>query len=85
MGLPHSGLLITDLGLRGIDGCALLQQLRARPAAKVQPTPAVAVSAYARLDDSAAAKAAGFDYHTSKPIDADTFIAALVALVRRHL
>jgi CheY-like chemotaxis protein len=73
-----------DLGLREIDGCALLQQLRVRPTERVRTTPAVAVSPYARLDDFAAAKAAGFDYHTSKPIDANAFIAALVALARQH-
>jgi CheY-like chemotaxis protein len=61
---------------------ALLQQLRTRRTEKAHPTAAVAVSPYGRRDDFAAAKAAGFDYYTSKPIDTNAFIAALVALAR---
>jgi PAS domain S-box-containing protein len=70
-------LLVADLGLAGTDGFELLQILRA----KTPNMPAVAVSAYARLDDRARALAAGFHAHFSKPIDPAAFIRALAAAV----
>jgi signal transduction histidine kinase/ActR/RegA family two-component response regulator len=77
-------LLVADLGLPVIDGYELLRQVRARPARKGTPTPAIAVTAYARLDDRTASLAAGFQHHISKPIDPGAFVAALVAAVRHR-
>jgi CheY-like chemotaxis protein len=69
-------LLVTDLGLPGMDGYELLRAFRTRPGAN--KCPAVAVSAYARLEDRTRALAAGFQAHVAKPIDP----AALVAILR---
>jgi len=68
-------LLVTDLGLPGMDGYQLLAAIRA----KYSPTvlPAVAVSAYARLDDRSRALAAGFQAHVAKPVDPAGLIATL--------
>lgn len=68
-------LLVTDLGLPGMDGFELLQILRSR-----NPTlPAVAVTGYARLDDRVRALGAGFQAHFSTPIDPAAFVRALAA------
>lgn len=68
-------LLVTDLGLPGMDGFELLQILRSR-----NPTlPAVAVTGYARLDDRVRALGAGFQAHFSTPIDPSAFVRALAA------
>jgi PAS domain S-box-containing protein len=69
-------LLVTDLGLPGMDGYELLRAFRTRPG--TNKCPAVAVSAYARLEDRTRALAAGFQAHVAKPIDP----AALVAMLR---
>jgi PAS domain S-box-containing protein len=72
-------LLVTDLGLPGIDGLELLQMIRT----KSPNIPAVAVTGYARLGDRARALGAGFQAHVSKPIDPASFVYELAAAVSR--
>ena len=68
-------LVVTDLGLSGMDGYELLAAIRkTRPAATC---PAIAVSAYARLDDRARALAAGFQAHVAKPIEPPALVSIL--------
>jgi PAS domain S-box-containing protein len=70
-------LLVTDIGLPDMDGFELLCEIR-----RTHPNvTAVAVTAYARLDDRSRALAAGFHAHVSKPIDPTAFVQALVAVV----
>jgi PAS domain S-box-containing protein len=78
-------LLVTDLGLPVMDGYELLRQVRARSTGRQVPPPAVAVTAYARLDDRTASLAAGFQHHISKPIDPYALVATLAAAVRHHV
>ena len=70
-------LIVTDLGLPGMDGYELLRAFRARTSAR--PFPAVAVSAYASLDDRSRTLAAGFQAHIAKPIDPAALVRALEA------
>ena len=71
-------LLVTDLTLPTMDGFELLRAIRA-----TNPTiAAVAVTAYARLDDRSRSLAAGFQGHVSKPIDPSAFVRTLVRVVR---
>jgi CheY-like chemotaxis protein/two-component sensor histidine kinase len=70
-------LLVTDLGLPGMDGLELLQAIRS----KSPNIPAVAVTGYARLGDRARALDSGFQAHVSKPIDPASFVQALAAAV----
>ena len=70
-------LLVTDLGLPGMDGYELLRTLRARMTGR--HFPAVAVSAYASLDDRSRTLAAGFQAHVAKPIDPAALVQALAA------
>jgi CheY-like chemotaxis protein/nitrogen-specific signal transduction histidine kinase len=70
-------LLVADLALPTMDGFELLRAIRA-----TNPCiPAVAVTAYARLDDRARSLAAGFQAHVSKPIDPAAFVRTLIAAV----
>jgi CheY-like chemotaxis protein len=70
-------LLVTDLGLPGMDGYELLQTLRGR--ARHSTFPAVAVSAYASADDRARALAVGFSAHFAKPIDPAALVRAVAS------
>ena len=72
-------LLVSDLGLPGIDGYALLQAIRAKAAHRTLA--AVAVTAYARPDDRARALAAGFDAYVSKPVDPAELVRTLAAVL----
>jgi CheY-like chemotaxis protein len=70
-------LVVTDLGLPGMDGYDLLAAIRkTRPAAAC---PAIAISAYARLDDRSRALAAGFQAHVAKPIEPPALVSILVS------
>jgi CheY-like chemotaxis protein len=74
-------LLVTDLGLPGMDGYALLAAIRARHSSTA--CPAVAVSAYARLDDRSRALASGFQAHVAKPVDPATLMMVLRGALSR--
>jgi PAS domain S-box-containing protein len=71
-------LLVSDLGLPGMDGYELLTALRRRDGADA--VPAVAVSAYASADDRTRALEVGFRAHFAKPIDPATLVRALAAM-----
>jgi len=71
--------LILDIGLPDIDGYELARRLRLH-----EPTAdalMIALTGYGQLEDRARARAAGFDYHLSKPADPQQ-ILTLLALVR---
>jgi signal transduction histidine kinase/CheY-like chemotaxis protein len=70
-------VLISDIRMPEEDGYSLVQSLRA---ARVK-TPAIALTAYARREDAAAAEAAGFQLHLPKPIDAGRLIDAVATVV----
>jgi PAS domain S-box-containing protein len=72
-------LLVSDIGLPGIDGYALLQAIREKTAHRTLI--AVAVTAFARPDDRARALAAGFQTHVSKPVDPSELVRTLAAVL----
>ena len=76
---PH--LVISDIGMPGQDGYALLQRLRASEIGSGRRLPAVALTAYATAEDVKRALAAGYDLHVAKPVDALTLARTLVELV----
>lgn len=59
-------LLISDLGMTGMDGFALIGEIRKRPT--LQRIPALALSGYGRQADVQRALQLGFDGHLSKPV-----------------
>jgi two-component system, cell cycle response regulator len=65
-------LVICDIQLPGIDGCAVARQLKADPA--LAAIPLVAVTSLAMVGDREKMMAAGFDGYVSKPIDPERFI-----------
>jgi signal transduction histidine kinase len=62
-------VLLSDIGMRGEDGYALIQQVRALPRDRGGLVPAVAVTAYAAGTDRVRALGAGFQLHIAKPFD----------------
>ncbi len=74
---PH--VVVSDIGMPGEDGYALVQRLRAAER-DGQHLPAVALTAYATGDDVKRALAAGYDLHVAKPVDAVTFARTLAEL-----
>ncbi|HSL81895.1 MAG TPA: ATP-binding protein [Thermoanaerobaculia bacterium] len=71
-------VLVSDVGLEGMDGYELITRIRRLPAARGGSVPAVALTAYAGKEHARRAFASGFQMHVSKPVAA----GELVALVR---
>ena len=71
------GLIISDISMPGMDGYALLAELRRMPG--LEGVPAIALTGHAMDEDRARALAAGFAVHIAKPVDPDE----LLRVVRR--
>jgi PAS domain S-box-containing protein len=76
-------VLVSDLGLPGMDGLEMVRCLRRDPRPACRDVPAIAVTAYARPSDRAQALDAGFQVHLAKPISAPDLISAIGTLARR--
>jgi CheY-like chemotaxis protein len=73
-------LILTDIGLPGMDGLALVQRLRSD--ARLGRIPMVALSAFAMTGDAQRALDAGCDGYITKPINTRTFAAQVGAYLR---
>lgn len=62
-------VVVSDIGMPGEDGFALIRELRRLPPDAGGRIPAIALTGYAGLDDQRLARDAGFDHHVSKPVD----------------
>ena len=70
-------VLISDIRMPEEDGYSLIRSLRSEGIV----TPAIALTAYARHEDAEQARAAGFQIHLSKPLDAVRLVDAVAALL----
>ncbi|WP_326542449.1 ATP-binding response regulator [Pseudorhodoferax sp.] len=75
-------LLVSDIGLPGQDGYALIRRWRALEAERDLPRlPAIALTAFGRPDDRAMALDAGFDVHIAKPFEPRLLLDAIRRLM----
>ncbi len=75
-------VLVSDIGMPGEDGFALIRRVRSLGAVQGGRIPAIALTAYARGEDRIRALAAGFQAHVSKPVDPPR-LAEIIAAVAR--
>lgn len=75
---PH--VLVSDVGMPGENGYALLRRLRQLTPADGGDLPAVAVTAYTRTEDRREALAAGFTAHLGKPVSPDELVKTVASL-----
>jgi PAS domain S-box-containing protein len=73
-------VLVSDIGMPGMDGYALVKAIRALAPEKGGQIPALALSAYARDVDSQRALANGFQKYVTKPIHVELFVQAVEEL-----
>jgi signal transduction histidine kinase len=76
-------VLITDIGMPGMDGYSLIRSVRALPADAGGATPAVALTAHARSEDRRRAMLCGFDIHVARPVEPNELLAVVARLSRR--
>jgi PAS domain S-box-containing protein len=85
-GLVQNGrydVLVSDIGMPGEDGHALLRRIRALDAAHGGNIPAIALTAYARPEDRVKAVRAGFQMHLAKPVEPAELVAVVASVARR--
>jgi len=78
----HHDLIISDLGMPVEDGYSLINRVRALSPDRGGNIPAVALTAYARVDDSFRAIHSGFQIHIPKPVEPSELISAIARVVR---
>jgi PAS domain S-box-containing protein len=69
-------LIVSDLGMPGEDGYALLRRLRAHEAGCDMETPAIALTAYTSADHRARALSAGYRTYLRKPVQPAELVRA---------
>ncbi|HUE82823.1 MAG TPA: ATP-binding protein [Pyrinomonadaceae bacterium] len=77
-------LLISDIGMPEMNGYDLIARIRQLAEEQGGRTPAVALTAYAGIDDRKRALAAGYEMHIPKPFVAAELISAAIFLAYRY-
>lgn len=78
-------LLVSDIGMPNEDGYSLIQKLRKMKWKWARELPAVALTAYATVEDRARTLDAGFQVHVSKPIEAEALVRSIADAAGRKL
>ena len=76
-------VLISDIGMPGIDGYDLIRQVRGLPSNRGGKVPAIALTAYTRTEDRLQSLRAGYDMHVPKPVELAELVAVAATVVRR--
>ncbi len=76
-------VVVSDIGMPGMDGYEFIRELRSRAPDRGGHIAALALTAFARLEDVARARANGYDGHVSKPVNPQDLATAIVDLRRR--
>jgi len=76
-------VLISDIGMPQMDGYALMRQIREQEGVTQKPLPAVALTAYARVQDRMRAILSGYSTHVAKPVEANELVTVVASLAGR--
>jgi signal transduction histidine kinase/CheY-like chemotaxis protein len=76
-------VLVSDIRLPDTDGYELIRKIRDVEAALGRYTPAVALTAYPRVEDRARALRAGYQMHVPKPVAPDDLASVIATLTNR--
>jgi CheY-like chemotaxis protein len=80
-------VVVSDIGLPETDGFELIRRIRNDERSSATKTPAIALTAFARIEDRVKALAAGFQMHVAKPVEPAellTIVASLASFMNRH-
>jgi PAS domain S-box-containing protein len=77
-------ILVSDIGMPGEDGYALIEKVRAWEEGRGRQIPAVALTAYARAEDRLCALSAGFNMHVPKPVEPAELAMVIASLAGRR-
>ncbi|MGH7267810.1 MAG: response regulator, partial [Candidatus Rokuibacteriota bacterium] len=83
LGTVTPDVLVCDIGMPGESGYTVIRDVRALGPDRGGRLPAVALTAYASVEDRERAVSAGFDRHLAKPVDPADLVAVVAALAGR--
>jgi signal transduction histidine kinase/CheY-like chemotaxis protein len=78
-------VLVSDIRLPDTDGYELIRRIRAIEAARGRYTPAVALTAYPRVEDRSRALKAGYQMHVPKPVAPKDLASVIATLTNRNI
>jgi CheY-like chemotaxis protein len=76
-------VLISDIAMPSMDGYGLIRQVRKQEAGTERRIPAVALTAYASVQDRMRAILAGYNTHVAKPVEANELVTVVAGLAGR--
>ena len=76
-------VLVSDIGMPGEDGYALIRRVRDLPDREGGDVPAIALTAYARAEDRVKVLTAGYHMHLAKPVEPAELITVVASLASR--
>jgi hypothetical protein len=79
-----SDVMVSDIGMPDEDGYELIRQVRSLPAERGGNTPAIALTAYARVEDRLKAFQAGYQMYIAKPVEPAELVAVIASLLERN-
>ncbi|MDC0720944.1 PAS domain-containing hybrid sensor histidine kinase/response regulator [Nannocystis bainbridge] len=83
VGRERPDVIVSDIAMPGEDGYDWMRRLRQRPSDDGGRTPALALTAYARLEDRTRALLAGYQKHLGKPCEPLDLVTAICELAGR--
>jgi PAS domain S-box-containing protein len=75
-------IMIADIGMADEDGYSLIRRVRDWERPRSAHIPAVALTAYGRIEDRMRALNAGFQIHVGKPVDANELVVVITNLIK---
>ena len=78
-------VLVSDIGMPGVDGYEFIGKVRELDTGLKGRIPAVALTAYAGVDDRQRALSAGFQMHLAKPLVPNELVAVVATLAGRSI
>jgi CheY-like chemotaxis protein len=81
LGVEAPDLLISDIGMPRVDGYELIRRIRAMESPGRRDVPAIALTAFARNEDAAKARQAGYGVHLPKPVDPSRLLSTINAVL----
>jgi signal transduction histidine kinase/CheY-like chemotaxis protein len=73
-------VLVSDITMPSEDGYSLIAKVRAAETTSGEHLPAIALTAYVRIEDRTRALSAGFNMFVPKPVDPNELITAILSL-----
>jgi len=79
----HPNIIISDLAMPVEDGYSLISRIRNLPNQKCSQIPAIALSAFATVENKQRAFQVGFQKYSTKPFEPDLLIEEILSLAKR--